>query len=62
MNPEPTRKAIYTRENVDDLIINGSFWNFHGVETKEHMHALHPYPAKFIPQIPRYAVNPEKKH
>lgn len=50
------RKAIYTEENVHDLIDNGRDWNFHDEETKEHLHTLHPYPAKFIPQIPRKAI------
>ncbi len=50
------RKAIYTREDEDALIADGSDWNFHEQETREHLHSLHPYPAKFIPQIPRRAI------
>jgi DNA modification methylase len=50
------RKAIYTREDEDALVANGWEWNFHEEETNEHLHALHPYPAKFIPQIPRRAI------
>ncbi len=50
------RKAIYTREDEDALILGGEEWNFHEDETKEHLHSLHPYPAKFIPQIPRRAI------
>lgn len=50
------RKAIYTRENVDVLSENGREWNFGGADTEEHLHGLHPYPAKFIPQIPRKAI------
>jgi DNA modification methylase len=50
------RKAIYTREDEDALVLSGEEWNFHEEETKEHLHALHPYPAKFIPQIPRRAI------
>lgn len=50
------RKAIYTREDEGALVANGEEWNFHEEETKEHLHALHPYPAKFIPQIPRRAI------
>ena len=50
------RKAIYTREDEESLIINGDGWNFHDEETKEPLHTLHPYPAKFIPQIPRKAI------
>jgi site-specific DNA-methyltransferase (cytosine-N4-specific) len=50
------RKAIYTRENPRVLIKKGREWNFHDAETQEHLHTLHPYPAKFIPQIPRKAI------
>jgi site-specific DNA-methyltransferase (cytosine-N4-specific) len=50
------RKAIYTREDEDALILAGEHWNFHEEETKEHLHSLHPYPAKFIPQIPRRSI------
>jgi DNA modification methylase len=50
------RKAIYTTEDETALIAKGEEWNFHAEETKEHLHSLHPYPAKFIPQIPRRAI------
>jgi DNA modification methylase len=50
------RKAIYTRENENILIYNGQEWNFHESDTQEHLHSLHPYPAKFIPQIPHKAI------
>ncbi len=50
------RKAIYTREDEHALVADGDEWNFHEEETKEHLHSLHPYPAKFIPQIPRRAI------
>lgn len=50
------RKAIYTREDEEKLVNKGEQWNFHEEETKEHLHTLHPYPAKFIPQIPRRAI------
>ena len=50
------RKAIYTREDENQLIADGNEWNFHEELTKEHLHSLHPYPAKFIPQIPRRAI------
>ena len=50
------RKAIYTREDEEALILSGKEWNFHEQETREHLHSLHPYPAKFIPQIPRRAI------
>lgn len=51
------RDAIFTSAgNVDDLIARGEEWNFHDEDTAEHLHGLHPYPAKFIPQIPRAAI------
>jgi site-specific DNA-methyltransferase (cytosine-N4-specific) len=50
------RKAIYTREDVGLLTENGHEWNFHDAITQEHLHTLHPYPAKFIPQIPRKVI------
>jgi|SRR6185312_4476875 len=50
------RKAIYTTANENILIEKGIKWNFHDSITKEHLHSLHPYPAKFIPQIPRKAI------
>lgn len=50
------RKAIYTSEDIDVLISNGGAWNFHDAYTQEYLHNLHPYPAKFIPQIPRKAI------
>jgi len=50
------RKAIYTRANARALTRNGRGWNFHDANTQEHLHTLHPYPAKFIPQIPRKAI------
>ena len=48
------REALYTKaKGVDNLIAEGREWNFHGEDTGQHLHALHPYPAKFIPQFPR---------
>lgn len=31
-------------------------WDFEGSRTEEFTHGLHPYPAKFIPQIPRHLI------
>ncbi len=51
------RDAIFTSAaNVAELISDGEEWNFHDEDTTEHLHGLHPYPAKFIPQIPRAAI------
>jgi site-specific DNA-methyltransferase (cytosine-N4-specific) len=47
------RRAIYsTADNIED----GQEWDFSDADTREHLHSLHPYPAKFIPQIPRVAI------
>lgn len=51
------RKAIYTSMDEELLIEEGKEWNFHEEDTTEHLHTLHPYPAKFIPQIPRKAIS-----
>jgi site-specific DNA-methyltransferase (cytosine-N4-specific) len=52
------REALYTNaKGVDNLIAEGREWNFHDADTGEHLHALHPYPAKFIPQIPHKAID-----
>jgi len=51
------RKALYSKSrNINDLITEGQEWNFHDADTAEFLHSLHPYPAKFIPQIPRKAI------
>lgn len=31
-------------------------WTFHGARTQDETHSVHPYPAKFIPQIPRALI------
>jgi len=51
------RKAIYSKSrNANDVVTEGQEWNFHDANTAEFLHSLHPYPAKFIPQIPRKAI------
>lgn len=50
------RTAIYSEKDTKTYRDNGNDWNFHGENTQQHLHALHPYPARFIPQIPRKAV------
>lgn len=51
-----TRDAIFSEKGVGTEQDNGSEWDFHGAVTNPHLHALHPYPARFIPQIPRKAI------
>jgi DNA modification methylase len=31
-------------------------WNFASVRPRQHIHSVHPYPAKFIPEIPRQLI------
>jgi site-specific DNA-methyltransferase (cytosine-N4-specific) len=31
-------------------------WTFKGADSREGVHSIHPYPAKFIPQIPRQLI------
>ena len=51
-----TRKSIYTDANIEDLTLKGKDWNFHENEEVHPLHKIHPYPARFIPQIPRKAI------
>ena len=50
------RKAIYSQKGPALQHSNSTDWNFHSAKTQPHLHALHPYPARFIPQIPRKAI------
>lgn len=36
--------------------LQGMDWDFHGANTSYLTHAIHPYPAKFIPQIPNVLI------
>lgn len=48
------RKAIFSE--TGPTLSNGD-WDFSGEETQQYLHSLHSYPARFIPQIPRKAIN-----
>jgi DNA modification methylase len=37
--------------------LNSIDWNFNNSLSKENIHSIHPYPAKFIPEIPRYLID-----
>jgi len=50
----PERKAIYG--TYSDLDVHSNEWDFSEENTQEHLHSIHPYPARFIPQIPRKAI------
>ena len=51
-----SKKAIYSQTKPTFQHSDNTDWNFHSAETQPHLHALHPYPARFIPQIPRKAI------
>ena len=46
------RRSVYSEMNHS----SNSSWDFHGEYTQMHLHSLHPYPARFIPQIPNKAI------
>ena len=52
----PKRVAVYSNLNHAVFSVNDPVWNFHDEDTQPHLHALHSYPARFIPQIPRKAI------
>jgi DNA modification methylase len=49
------RTAIYSDKEVFKAAYSTE-WDFHDEDTQEYLHSLHPYPARFIPQIPRKAI------
>lgn len=50
------RKAVYSSVDPKNYETEDSGWDFHKENTREHLHVLHPYPARYIPQIPRKAI------
>ena len=48
------RKSIYTDEVIGN--IESTEWDFTEDNTQMHLHSLHPYPARMIPQIPERAI------
>jgi site-specific DNA-methyltransferase (cytosine-N4-specific) len=50
------RTSIYSFSNHHKYEADSSEWDFEDDDTQEHLHTLHPYPARFIPQIPRKAI------
>lgn len=50
------RSAIYGSQEEMSEESTDEGWDFHNVATQEHLHSIHPYPARFIPQIPRKAI------
>ena len=50
------RKAVYSNFDPQNHQSEDNGWDFHDENTQEHLHVLHPYPARFIPQVPRKAI------
>lgn len=50
------RDAIFGVGHHALNLLNNGEWDFHNEDTQQHLHSLHPYPARFIPQIPRKAI------
>src|SRR5260370_32805210 len=42
-------------EDTSNLLLSTD-WDFSGTSVNKGIHAIHPYPAKFIPQIPRKLI------
>ena len=50
------RKSVFSVALNADKNKRDESWDFTDADTREHLHTLHPYPARFIPQIPRRAI------
>ena len=50
------RKAIYGATSKEIETLSNGDWDFHKENTQQHLHAIHSYPARFIPQIPNKAI------
>lgn len=60
---EPDQDSLYVNtEGLPDeeaktlTMLSEVDWTFADADTREHVHGIHPYPAKFIPQIPRSLI------
>lgn len=53
---EEDRAAIFGTNGMKPSRLHNGEWDFHGENTQHHLHAIHPYPARFIPQIPHKAI------
>ena len=50
------RTAIYGVLSTEKDEVQDEGWDFLDANTQQHLHSLHPYPARFIPQIPAKAI------
>ena len=51
-----TREYIIVKEVIPSEIKCGAILNINTKKVTTHTHGFHKYPAKFIPQIPRWAI------
>jgi DNA modification methylase len=51
-----TLKYIYVKELIPTQVEQGSILNINTKEVTSHTHGFHKYPAKFIPHIPKWAI------
>ncbi len=52
-----TKEALWKKQLGDDLNWRLSFANYKEAETTKHVHRLHPYKGKFIPQLVEYFLD-----
>jgi len=50
------RPSIFGANTAELIAESNGDWDFHDASTQQHLHSLHPYPARFIPQIPQKAM------
>ena len=56
-NYQPTRKTAWKKQLGNDLNWALSFEQYKEAETTKHVHRLHPYKGKFIPQLVEYFLD-----
>ena len=54
---QPTRKTVWKKQLGSDLNWALSFEQYKEAETTKHVHRLHPYKGKFIPQLVEYFLD-----
>ncbi len=54
---QPTRKTAWKKQLGNDLNWDLSFEQYKEAETTKHVHRLHPYKGKFIPQLVEYFLD-----
>ena len=57
----PIKEKLLKKELGENLDLSLSFANYTESETTKHVHRLHPYKGKFIPQLVEYFLDPKAK-